>query len=360
MRLYVRELCRTALMAVAVASATAGAVRAQPAFDMEIVNRGKPVPDARIAFLASGGKVPLGETGSDGVVTIPMDVVDIGKGERVEVYEIECGGEIEIVFVRPEERGLLDEECEPRKEENPACECRRLGVFAWGDDVVIDLGTRTVGPRRGGEEAPPTDRGRSGNAPPVVIGVGAGVGWYTNLEDVVDDQPNLQSSDVSDTGFTLHGSVEFGLPGPLAIGFDGTYNQFDDFSQTFDPVPDRPSTSMIDFRSYTLGTYGLWRFEPHAGDRLGFWFGGGAEYIWNEADLVFGSDDFGAPVVEERDEDGLMGTARFGFDYYFGRRAGFRIGATYSRGESDGADERWLLGGEFLWLAKPWREEEIR
>lgn len=350
-----RSTVRATLLAGAgwaLAIAGAGPASGQT-FDLAILDEGKPVADVEIVLLASGGKTTVGTTDADGELALPVDLVTRGTG--MEVYEIDCDGEVVVVIVSAAERRLLEEECERRREENPACECRRIGAFLWGDDVVIDLGRRIVRPPAGPGPGPFV--GPVANAPPVVLGFGGGVGFFPNLEDVVGDQPNLRSTDAPSTSLTLRGLFEY-TPSPrvpITLGLGATWNRFGDFSQTFDPVGDGPTMSAIDFRSYTMDGYALWRPDPHMGDALGFWFGFGGEYVWNEADFLTDFDDPTGSFDGSRSESGLMGNVRLGFDWFFDHRAGIRFGAVYSRGESGSADERLLLESELLWLVKPWR-----
>lgn len=347
-----RRAVRTTLVAATVWVWALGgpAPASGQAFDMTILDGGKPVVDAEIVLLASGGKTPLGPTDAGGEAAIPAGLV--ASGTPMEVYAIECDGEVVVVVVPAAERALLEEECERRRAENPACECRRIGGFFWGDDVVIDVGRGVV--------RPPGRAGPVANGPPAVIGLGGGIGFFPNLEDVVGDQPDLASTDAPSTALTLRGLFEW-APSPrvpITLGLGGTYNRFGDFSQTFDPMTGGPTTSAIDFRSYTLDAYALWRPDPHLGDALGFWFGFGGEHVWNEADFTTDFDDPAGVFDGSRSESGWMGNVRAGFDWYFDPRAGIRFGAAYSRGESGSADERLLLESELLWLVKPWRGRE--
>lgn len=350
-----RRAVRAALLAGAgwaVAVAGADPAGAQT-FDLSILNAGKPMPDVEIVLLASGGKTPLGTTGADGGIAAPVGPV--ARGTPMEVYAIECDGEVVVVIVPASERALLEEECERRRAENPSCECRRIGAFLWGEGSVIDLGRRVVRPP--GRPGPGPFAGPPANAPPVVVGLGGGIGLFPNLEDAVGDQPGLASTDAPSSALTLRGLFEY-TPSPrlpLTLGLGGTYNRFGEFSQMFDPVAGGPSTSAIDFRSWGLDGYALWRPAPHRDDRLGFWFGLGGEYVWNEADFVTGFDDPAGSFDGSRSESGWMGNARIGFDWFFDHRAGIRFGAAWSRGASGSADERLLLESELLWLVKPWR-----
>lgn len=345
---FARMLLGAGLAAVVIA-VTAPPVDAQPTFDLELLNGGKPVPDAQILFLLGEGKISLGETGADGRLEIPMDRVDIGKGTEVVACEIECDGEITMVFVLPEEAARFDEECELRRRENPECDCRRIGVFRWGEHLVVDVETRTVERVQPPDDTPPPeqtpegvrddadprrDSGQdAGMDHPLRIGLGFDLRHMFRLEEVLGGVEGVGDHGATTfaPGIRLHG--EYSLLGLVALGLEAGWSRMNTEAGFATGV----QTGKLDY--YEVGFTA--RVGPGEFGPVSPYLALGLYRTWNEADFTLGDLTEHRSHVTRRDGLGL------GFDYWVGDRLGVRAEGLYSSTfkESD-ADEhiRWNVG----------------
>lgn len=336
--------------------AGAGGAGAQDTFSIELLDGGKPVPDARVTVVDDQGArttVPA-TTDAAGRIQLPMALLDMGKGPgtRMDVHRRVCrDGRVELVVAPEGTTGACVEEGQQAGEE---CDCERVGVAIFsGDGWVVDIGVPGAPGAIQPIGMPPP---AAATAPPLAIGIGGGLSWFPNLENIVQDQPGLTGSDVPSSAPFIEGVAEYRILPRVVAGVDVTHSFFDDITQTYQGLSDGPSSSEIDYDVTSLGLYGAWRPSPHAGDRLGLFFGLGGEHVWNRATVTTRYPQLSAPVTEDRSESGWQTTARIGLDWHFDARTSLRLGASYSRGESDSADERIGLEGKLMWNVKPYRE----
>lgn len=316
----------------------AGDARAQ--FDLQVLDGGKPVPDVRVTVVEDGERTTL-PGATDAAGSFDLSVLDFGKGARVEVWRRQCtDGRVELVLADEGTTGVCVEEGQQTGED---CSCEKVGLAILdGGGWVVDIGM----PGAPGAIQP---IGAAGNAPPFAVGIGGGINFFPNLEDVVGNQPGIASTDVSTSAPFIEGVAEYRVLPQVVLGADFTWNFFDRFDQTFDPTTDGPISSEIDYDVMSAGLYGAWRPRPCFGGRLGLFFGFGGEWVWNRATVSTRYPDLFTPVTDERTESGLQATVRTGFDWYLNDRSSLRLGAIYSRGESDSADERWGLEAKYMW-----------
>lgn len=321
----VRRALGAATLTCAATLATASVVSAQPTFDLELLDRGKPVPNAQVLFLVDQGKIPLGATGADGVLQVDMDLVDVGKGQEVIAFEIECDGEIVIVFVLADEVERFEEECDLRKRENPECECRRLGAFVWGDGPVrIDIGDRVV------RQRPP---GGMGGIAGLVIGGGFDLRQMFHLDDVAGMADGATGSDATSFAPGFQVLAEYPLGRYVTLGVEAGWSPM----ETETRFGDRIQTGNLDY--WEIGATG--RFGPWIGQRFRAYALFGLFRAWNKAEFSFDAARESRDHVTRRDGLGA------GFDYWAGDRLGLRFEGMYSSTfEDDDADEhlRWKLG----------------
>ncbi|HUP19000.1 MAG TPA: hypothetical protein VM778_03500, partial [Gemmatimonadota bacterium] len=325
----------------AVLALLAGASGARAQFDLQVLDGGKPVPDVRVTVVREGARTTLpGATGADG--SFDLSVLDFGKGTRLDVWKRQCvDGRVELILAEEGTTGVCVDEGQRAGDD---CSCEKIGVAIWdGSGWVVDIGIP------GGPGAIQPIGAIVNHAPPLAFGFGGGFNIFPNLKDVVGDQPNLASSDVSSSAPFVEAALEHRVGRQFVVGTDFTYNFFDTFTQTFNPVNGGPTSSQIDYDVMSAGLYGAWRPRPCFGGLLGLFFGFGGEYVWNVATVTTRYPGILVPVMDERSESGLQGTVRTGFDWYFNERSSLRLGATYSRGESDRADERVGLEAKFMW-----------
>lgn len=320
-----------ACLGLAVILAAPARLRAQD-FDLELVDAGKPVPNAEVLLLANAADIPLGTTDASGHLTV-ANRADIPRGTPVDVYEIECDGETVVVIVFPEDVALLEEECERRRRENPNCTCRRIGGFLWGDDVTIDVGTGTVSQ---------TTAGTSSALSGLSLGATFDLRQMLNLEDVVGLVPG--GSDESATswapGFGLNLEYKFGRM--FSLGLEGGYSSMD----TELRFPEGLQAG--DLRYYELGgtvKVGL----PDDGQRIWPYLTFGLYRTWNKADFTLGNQT--EDVLHKTRRDGIGA----GFDYRVHPNVDLRLEGLYSSTfEDDDADEhiRWKLGMNYRPFAR--------
>lgn len=331
----------------------AGAARAQ--FDLQVLDGGKPVPDVRVTVVQDGRRTPLsGATGADG--GFDLSALDLGKGTRVEVWARRCvDGQVELILAAEGTTGVCVEEGQRAGED---CGCEKVGIAVFdGSGWVVDIGM----PGAPGAIRPIGVA--ANNAPGLAFGFGGGVNFFPNLEDIVADQPGLTGTDVPASAPFVEVVLEYRILPQIVLGTDFTYNVFDTFTQSYVGIADGPSSSEIDYDVMSAGLYGAWRPRPCFGGRLWPFLGFGGEWVWNSAMISTFYPGLSSPATEERDESGLQGTVRGGFDWSINDRSSLRLAGIYSRGESDSADERWGLEAKFLWNLLPFhdlRGREVR
>lgn len=302
-----------------------GTAQAQD-FDIGIVNEGKAAEGVEVLLFVNSGKVDLGTTGQDGLVRVP-DRSDLAAGTPVDVYEIECDGEVVIVIVGPGEQAALEEECERRRRENPNCTCRRIGGFLWGDDVTIDVATGTVTQAVTADDIGSTGIGN------FTLGVAFDLRQMYNLDDVAAQGDG--ATDASATGWApgFQLSAEYRFGGMLSLGIDGAYSRMET-EMTF---PQGRQTGDLDY--YELG--GSARLGPPQQGPVWPYVVLALHRTWNHADFTLGGITDHRLHKTRRDGLGL------GLDYRATPRVGFRFEGLYSTTlEDDDADEhvRWKFG----------------
>jgi len=311
----------------------AGVARAQGTLEIELLDRGKPIPNTPVAVvelgdLLSQGK-PLGTTNSSGIELIDLGKVSFTPGTRVEVWVRTCGGARQVVLVPEGAGSRCDDERVPPADR---CGCERLGVFVWGPGrLVVDVGAKTV-----------THRPTSFRIRHSII-VGGGVGIYSNLEDAVRGQDNLMDATVGTTGTNLSFKYEVQpfrtVPLTLGAGVDCT--RFGQFEQVYSGMG-APTRSTLDFGITTFG--GSVGFQPVDPEPLGFFAQLDLLMSLNKVDLATfysGQED---PVTGSRSESGLRMGATIGADLRLGDRTGLRATAGYVRGAGKDADTHLGLG----------------
>lgn len=316
------------LAAAAIAVAVPGDARAQETFSVEILNNLKPAAGAEVLFLLDRGKVPLGRTDDDGRLEVPTDLV--GEGREVVAYEIECDDEIVVVFVLAEEVERFEEECELRRRENPECECRRIGAFLWGDDVVIDVGRGTITSGDGGAPQPDGDGVIGG----LTLGLNFDLRQMYNLEDVAAQADGVTAADA--TGFAPGFNVQVEVPlfdGMISLGVNAGWSSMETETTTSGGV------QMGDLTYYELG--GTVRVGPRTTTGLRPYGMFGLFRAWNKGD--FELTGLSEHRVHKTRRDGLGAGVDYLGEGPLGLRAEAMLSSTF---EDDDADDhvRWSLG----------------
>lgn len=329
------------LVALAVLSLPPGPAAAQESFVLDLVDRGKALPDVPVtvrdvADLAGAGK-PVGTTGSDGTLAIETDGLEIADGSSVEVWVVDCvDGEVEVVLV---EEGTGDPCAGEAQEAGERCGCRRIGAFVWGaDHVIVDVGAGTVTSR------PPSGAGEehAGGGRAHIFGLGAGFSYLPNLDDAVRDQSGLIDADVSSTGFTVPFIYEL-VPSsslPFALGVGGSYTDLSEISQSFDPASGA-SLSTIDFSRWTVEGHLAW-YQPvvRSKEYNPLMVRAAAVALWMFNDITARTtlSATGVQAVEDRSESGFRAGVLGGLDWFFTPRFGLRFEAGILFGKGNDAD----------------------
>jgi hypothetical protein len=302
---------------VALLLVTAAQSRAQ---DLEILDRGKPVAGVPVT---AGGQ-PVGTTSPNGTISFDPNMMNLTKGETVEVWVRDCGdGRVEIVLA-PE--GSDDPCIEEGAQAGERCGCRRIGAFIVGDGpVTIDIGNGTVTQASGGGAA------RTGSS--WVIGLGFDLRQMLNLEDVLAEVPG--GSDESATswapGAQIFGEYNYGKL--FSLGVDAAYSRMDTEIRFAEGVQTGDLAYYEVGVNAKLGIPTRGRIWPYA--TVGLY------RTWNEGD--FERDGLSENRSHATRRDGLGA----GFDYDAGPNWGLRFEGLYSSTFEDGdADEhiRWKFG----------------
>lgn len=315
---------------------------AQGILEIELLDRGKPIPNATVSAvevgdLLSAGK-PVGTTGNDGKTRVEVTALNVPVGTRVEVWLRNCAdGKTRVVLV-PEGSSSRCQGDQVGPEQS--CECRRLGAFPWGPGrLVVDAGTGTVTRR-----PPPSVLTGARGGPRQSLVAGAGISYFPNLEDVVRDQDGLTGADVGVLGRTLYLGYEFQPVQrlPFALGLNASCTQFGQFNQTFVGMAGGPSRSWLDFRVLTVGT--RVGFRPPSEGPLGFFGFFEAMMAFNDLDLETEYPGLADPVVGSRSQNGLRIGGGVGADLSLGDRLGLRATLGYARGKGKDADANVSFG----------------
>jgi uncharacterized cupredoxin-like copper-binding protein len=288
--------------------------------DLEILDRGKPVAGVSVS---AGGQV-VGTTDSTGQISFNPNLLNVTKGETVEVWIKDCGdGKVQIVLAR---EGSDDPCVEEGAEAGERCGCRKIGAFvAGGGPVTIDVGRRTV---------TQTGMGSGAATSSFVIGVGLDILQLLELQNVLEEV-DTGATDHDATGwapgFQLFG--EWRYRRILAVGIEGGYSRM----ETEILFPQGRQTGEIDYYRLGLnakvGRSTTGRFWPYGA--IG-WYRG-----WNKGD--FEIDGLSDHRVHKTS---LVGIGA-GFDYWASPKVGLRFEGLYSSTFDDpDADEhiRWKFG----------------
>lgn len=331
---------RTTLLTVAILAVLPAAARGQEAQVLTFVNAGKVAPRVDVSAFTNQGKVAVGETGTDGRLTIPPDATDFEDGERVAVWVRRCGdGEPEIVLIRDREGDPCEKEEERDRE---GCRCDKLGVFLWGrGPVVVDLAPNAAGPIR---QRPPADG--DGGLPVVVIGGGVDLASFPKLDDPCD-HPNVERCETEDLVLGFQAALDYyrWLDRRLGVGFELLYFPGLEVEQDFSPVEGFPERNVTEMSVLSAGLRGIYRRPITPAGVLGFAIGlfwvrnqGDLETIWPGGETVTGS----------REESGLRVGASLGFDWWFRSPWGVRTEVGVSSGGADDIDTSVRLGLKLL------------
>ena len=331
-----------AFLGLVVMLAAPTGLRAQD-FGLELVDAGKPVPNAEVLLLVNAAKVPLGTTDASGHLTVAMNRADIPRGTPVDVYEIECDGEVVVVIVGPGEREQLEEECERRRRENPNCTCRRIGGFLWGEDVTIDVGRGQVVPRT-------ADRMDYGYGDGRLVQFGGGIGYsrWPHL-DRACNLDGVMGCELSDDRAMFQAILEWYWLSRIGVGFEVNYTPGLEVHHTsFETGGGFPSRSVTELDVLGAGFLGLVRLPLRSG-RTAVFAAFGPMWTVNLGDV---RSDYGSRGVfeESRHDPGLRLGGRAGLDWRFGDGpwgSRFEIGGM--TGEDPDIDTSWFLGWKLLY-----------
>ncbi|MFW6193156.1 MAG: hypothetical protein ACOC83_06690 [Gemmatimonadota bacterium] len=223
-----------ALVALAGLPATAAA---QEPLDVAVLNQGK----VRVTAVTGGEKAEIAETDDEGRATVPVDVLNLGKGTPVAVELASCEGETEVVLVPEGEPGST---C-GRAGEEDGCGCERLGVIAWGETTSVTIeatgagGTMTTGgaPAASGSAGAASSGVQAGGGRlGVRLGFDVGGAYWTEMEDAVCGRPGLGACEADETSLVLSPWVELRPTSlPLYLGVGGFYSSLS-YTQELDDM----------------------------------------------------------------------------------------------------------------------------
>ncbi|MDX1624449.1 MAG: hypothetical protein R3199_10775 [Gemmatimonadota bacterium] len=297
-------------------------------FVMEVLDDGKPVEDVTVR---DGDGDPVGTTDAGGRVAFDMSVLDLGKGDRVEVWLRRCTeeGTVEIVLIPQKSlaegetgrEACMDEDAGAGED----CECEEKGFFVVGDGpVIVDITTGRVSTvsrplRRPQAEA--YDRWR--------LDAGVELSYFANWEDVAcSEQLGDGPCDTGPWAYGFFGEIGYRHPGwPVGIGVDVAYGMNEDVERTFSGGSVVAETDFLALTPFV-------RLEPKP------WldFVVGPQYVYNYT-TIDGRTITLEPVRIDREDGNWNVLGRVGARYplrddlYVKSRAGFSTG-----GGSEDAD----------------------
>lgn len=317
------------LLFVFVSLVGAGLARTQ---DLSVLDDGKPVSGVPVVRYINAQKNVVATTDASGNVEIPLDVLDFGKGEEVQVWVRRCtDGRVEITLARESEG---DPNVHEQAEAGEGCRCKKIGFFYWGEGPVdIDITNETVDQH--------TDYGmgpRIGET--FAIGIKFNVSNMLKLEDVAGDAPGATASEATTWAPGVALFFEMTPWGPVALGVAGTYSQM----ETKTSFGNLLQTGDINY--YSVGPYT--RVDLGKGFRTGMTIVPFLElalaYAWNRGD--FSVDG----LSEQREHETWRGEFGGGLYHYSTPNFGIILQALYSTtGEDNDADEHVRIGGGILW-----------
>lgn len=288
----------------------------------------------------------LGRTDAAGRIPLVTVLFDLSPGTRVAVYEAPGATGPAVFLVPPGEPYEAICAGEPN--------CRAVGVFAWGDDAVVDLASGDVEVVR---EAPRTDPVRRrppfepmdtrdpSALPRLRVGIGAGYGVWPNLKDACDREgdPPQSACEVADTRPHIQAILEYRARPEFGLGLEMGYTPGLQVEQTFQATsnPLAAVAHAVDLSVLTIGPYGSTGFPVGTDAQLFAAIG----FLWaiNQGNAATAYDQPARQVSEDRSESGGRLAARAGLDWWSpGRRWGFRFEGGGMSGASDDLDMQWL------------------
>jgi uncharacterized cupredoxin-like copper-binding protein len=293
--------------------------------DLEILDRGKPVAGVSVS---AGGQV-VGTTDSTGQISFNPNLLNVTKGETVEVWLKDCGdGRVEIVLAREGE----DDPCvEEGAEVGERCGCRRIGAFVVGDGpATIDIGTGNVTQAEpgGAALAPGEDHSFAD------LQIGAMFDWssFYQLEDTVCGRPGVVSCDTDNGVPGVGGYLDYRFGrSNFGLSLEAHYAKLDAESTTEDGT--RTSFDVNSWQFQAAGVYNV-PLSP----RAGWYIRSGYAVMYNEGDAASDSES------ESRSETGSRLLLGSGLHWPIGERWCARTGVDWTTGfDSDDADTnaRW-------------------
>lgn len=340
MRSHVRTALGTSAAVLVALAGFPESAAAQDALDMAVLNQGK----VRVSAVTGGEKEQIAETDDEGRVSLPSDVLNLGKGTPVTVNLATCGGETEVVLV-PE--GEPDRTCE-RAREGGDCDCERLGVIAWGEttSVAIEVtaagATMTTGgtPAAGAGGAGAAGSGAGGGPPYVRVGFDAGAAFWSEMENAVCGQSGLGACEADESSLVLNPYVEVRPSSlPVYLGVGGFYSSLSYTQEFGDPEAPTRAEGDLDATGADLFVRG---FLPPEGS-LSPWVMGGTTWLRNDATVRF-TFPGGETGTEERDESGFRVLAGAGLDWNLAGSLWGRASLKYRGGGGDDADRDFSVG----------------
>lgn len=332
---------------------------AQEPVRLSIVEAGGPAPGIGVFVLVEGEPWEVGETDPAGRLPAPADLVGLEFGDLVAVREIACRERRSIVMVPPGSPG--DAACATV---GPDCDCAPVGAFLWGDDVRIDLSTRSVAaapgeapPRREVAEPPerrapepgPSARPRvTPGGPSWSVAVGGGYAAWPNL-DLACGSAGVAVSDCTLTsdGPVARAAVEV-RPWPdlpFGVAVDGSFAPGLEVDQTFPPSVSNaggPSRSVSESDVWAVGGFGVGRVAVR--EDLEAFLGVGWVWAGARADVTTTFPGELETTDERRDSGGRV-AGRAGLEWHKpGAPVGIRVEAGGMTGESDDLLAGWHVG----------------
>src|SRR5688572_17837002 len=317
------------LLFVIVPLVGAGLARAQ---DLSVLDDGKPKSDVPVVRYQDGQRNVVATTDASGDVDIPLDVLDFGKGEEVQVWVRRCeDGRVEITLAREEEG---DPNVHEQAEAGEDCRCERTGSFIWdGGPVNIDVTRGTVD-----QQTYLGMRPRIGET--FAVGIKFNASNMLQLEDVAGDAPGATASEATTWAPGVALFFEVTPWGPVALGVAGTYSQM----ETKTSFGSLVQTGDINY--YSVGPYA--RADLGKGFRTGMRIVPFLElalaYAWNRGD--FSVDG----LSEEREHETWRGEFGGGLYHFSTPNFGIILQALYSTtGEDNDAGGHIRGGGGIIW-----------
>ena len=339
---------RVALCALA-ASFLATSAAAQEPVEIRVTAAGMTVTGIEVHVLVDGEPWRVGETGPDGRLAAPANLVGLRPGDPGEVHQVVCADDRTLLHAPPGQEP--DEECSRRRERNPTCGCGSLGAVAWDRDIAVDL----VSEDSPLAARPPRDdaiaeRPTGARAAGLAWTLAAGAGWssWPNLEEGCGGALRPAGCRIEAEAPTYRVALEARPDFPLSLLAAAGYTSGLVVAQNFgaDPNPREPRTNEAELSVLTLEGYAVAR-RPIAAVELFAALG----YVWAyetvEATTTFGAA--GLTANEERADSGGRLGGRAGLDWWSAHRSwGARLEVGGMTGDGDAIDAQWSAVGMVL------------